>query len=150
MWAQCITQLFLLVHVLGVRTAPASTLPVHFGLAGRHLVVSCLSTLPLGTEILPWLLDYTALPQGFVQFLFSDLGPSILSHLVRPVKSYVKAAQVTSSHFIQCALQGEAVSPPPPGKEAKKKPILLESLGTDTIRSNEVLWTFHEQSTGLF
>lgn len=49
-------------------------------------------------------------------FLFSDLGPSILSHLVRPVKSYVKAAQVTSRHFIQCALQGEAVSTPPPRK----------------------------------
>lgn len=70
-------------------------------------------------------------------FLFSDLGPSILSHLVRPVKGYAKAAQVTSGHFIQCALQCEAVSPKK--RRLKKTPTLQESLGTDTIRSNEVL-----------
>lgn len=149
------TQLFLLVHVLGVRTAPASTLPVHLGLAGRHLVVSCLSTLPLGTEILPWLLDYIALPQGFVQFRWVSVFWPRSFNLVSPGETSKELRKGCpgdlKAFYPVCSSVWSSVIPPPPQEmRLKKEPILQESLGTDTIRSNEVLWTFHEQSTGLF
>lgn len=140
MWTHCITWVFLFISLLRIRAAPAATLSVHFGLAGGHLIVRHLSTLPLGTEISPWLLDCIVLPERLSsdRVLLSNLCPSILSCLARPVKTYGKAAQVTSGHFTQCVLHWEAGSPQKRGLEKGCTP--LRSVGTYTIGSNKVLW----------
>lgn len=85
-----VTWFFLLINVLRVRTTPASTFFLHFGFSGRHLIISCLSTLTLGTQSSWWLPAYIPLIAVLVQaeLCLKPIGLQYCLLLVRCTKNF--------------------------------------------------------------